>query len=469
MPGNKISTSQPPVPPSAPAARQDTDETAQAGQAFGRKTASASRKRGRLRSAFHKISLSRKNRAIVKRKIKSMLSAIWHLFKGRRVSSRQVRTRMQQGKQARDVIPEYQGLVKSPPTLDNYKQGEILGKGAFGKVYTATNHSKTEPDKKLDKAYVVKAQEIHTPHHLGIAEKETSLQQQIPFAPVIHHTDLRHTKNDEGQRIQEHRTLMENRGVSLSRLLKSWQPAQRYEDEDDEAWEKRVATARQQAEATTGLKVNARDYLALPTNLARSVGKQIATQLTELHSDHIAHRDIKTDNVLIDGKGKVTIVDYGLSKQTPPQDGEDPENAVISSSISGSPAYFAPEMIAGEPYSTKIDVWCLGLVMAELLTGERAPHVQSPSPGEFAFNPKGLQRFHKFISRHPHLPPDAKDLLLKMLEPDPLRRPTSSAVLAHPFFQQQAGNESYADLQTQHIEAFNQLAAQEQLQADILR
>ena len=96
--------------------------------------------------------------------------------------------------------------------------------------------------------------------------------------------------------------------------------------------------------------------------LAKVLFRQIIEGIGYIHSKSILHRDIKLDNILLDGKGNVKIADFGVSKTVKP--GE------VMYEQSGTPAYIAPEIIKNEGYKGfKADLWSAGVVLFALLFG----------------------------------------------------------------------------------------------------
>jgi len=95
---------------------------------------------------------------------------------------------------------------------------------------------------------------------------------------------------------------------------------------------------------------------------AKVIFKQIIEGLGYIHKKRILHRDIKLDNILLDGKGNVKIADFGVSKLVKPGD--------VMHEQSGTPAYIAPEILREEGYSGfKADIWSAGVVLYAMLCG----------------------------------------------------------------------------------------------------
>src|SRR5213076_596051 len=93
---------------------------------------------------------------------------------------------------------------------------------------------------------------------------------------------------------------------------------------------------------------------------ATEIARQICAGLAAAHERGVIHRDLKPANVMLDGTGKVRITDFGLA-------GASGENM-----RAGTPAYMAPEQLAGGEVTIRSDVYALGLVLYEIFTGRRA-------------------------------------------------------------------------------------------------
>jgi eukaryotic-like serine/threonine-protein kinase len=101
----------------------------------------------------------------------------------------------------------------------------------------------------------------------------------------------------------------------------------------------------------------------VPAKEALDLAIQIAKGLSAAHSRNIVHRDIKPSNIIITNDGLVKIVDFGLARVVASA------SATQSISLTGTLPYMAPEQILGEPVDQRSDVWALGVIIVQMLTG----------------------------------------------------------------------------------------------------
>jgi serine/threonine protein kinase len=106
---------------------------------------------------------------------------------------------------------------------------------------------------------------------------------------------------------------------------------------------------------------------------ATKILAQIAPGMDEAHSKGIVHRDLKPSNILFDGKGTPYISDFGIAKLTQAQAGN-----VTGSAIIGTPAYMAPEQASGETVDGRSDIYALGIILYEMLTGRQPYEADTP-------------------------------------------------------------------------------------------
>jgi serine/threonine protein kinase len=102
----------------------------------------------------------------------------------------------------------------------------------------------------------------------------------------------------------------------------------------------------------------------LPVNQAVNIAIQMAQGLAEAHAHSVVHRDIKPSNVILTSQGVAKIVDFGLARVV--------KSATLTQSggITGTIAYMSPEQAVGKRVDQRTDIWSLGVVLAEMLTGQ---------------------------------------------------------------------------------------------------
>ena len=111
-------------------------------------------------------------------------------------------------------------------------------------------------------------------------------------------------------------------------------------------------------------------YGALPEPLVRSFVRQILTGLSYLHNRDIIHRDIKGANILVDNKGTIKISDFGISKKLEATNIlSGANNNKHRPSLQGSVFWMAPEVVKQTSYTRKADIWSLGCLVVEMMTG----------------------------------------------------------------------------------------------------
>ena len=101
---------------------------------------------------------------------------------------------------------------------------------------------------------------------------------------------------------------------------------------------------------------------ALPEDKGLELARQLCAGLAAAHERGVLHRDLKPANVMLDGNGDVRITDFGLAEVSGSTD----------QLRAGTPAYMAPEQLAGQPATIQSDLYALGLVLYEIFTGRRA-------------------------------------------------------------------------------------------------
>jgi serine/threonine protein kinase len=159
----------------------------------------------------------------------------------------------------------------------------------------------------------------------------------------------------------------------------------------------------------------------LSENCARKHFLQLISAIDYLHNDrHIVHRDIKLENILIDSHDNIKLIDFGLGR------GFLPENPLFST-LCGSPAYVAPEVIQAKRYTTSADIWSCGIVLFALTAGFLPFFDSIPQ-----------NNLWKICTSPLNLPPfislQLADLLSHMLSKDPEQRISLAGIINHPWF-----------------------------------
>ncbi len=152
-----------------------------------------------------------------------------------------------------------------------------------------------------------------------------------------------------------------------------------------------------------------------PQDRAIELARQICAGLAAAHDRGVVHRDLKPANIMLDGGGRIRITDFGLAGTS----GE--------SLRAGTPAYMAPEQIAGNEVTPRSDVYALGLVLYELFTGQRALDAQNLAE-LIAKRERGTITPPTALVRD--LEPSIERVIFRCLESDPRQRPASALAVA---------------------------------------
>jgi len=157
----------------------------------------------------------------------------------------------------------------------------------------------------------------------------------------------------------------------------------------------------------------------LPPDKAVEIARELCAGLSAAHDKGVLHRDLKPSNVMIDGRGRAKITDFGLAVRVEDDKG--------GAEVSGTPAYMAPEQLSGKGASVQTDIYALGLVLYEIFTGRKP------------FEAATLADWRRKHSEEqptapstvtPGLDPVVERVILRCLEKDPKARPRSVAAVA---------------------------------------
>jgi serine/threonine-protein kinase len=151
----------------------------------------------------------------------------------------------------------------------------------------------------------------------------------------------------------------------------------------------------------------------LPEDKALDIARQLCAGLAAAHTKGVLHRDLKPANIMLDGRGQVVITDFGLAGVADQIQGAEVR--------SGTPAYMAPEQLAGKEVSTRSDIYSLGLVLYEVFTGKRV-FSEKPAAGVHASADRALSRPSSLVK---DLNPVIERVILRCLEIEPSARPAT--------------------------------------------
>eukprot|EP00186_Timspurckia_oligopyrenoides_P003150 CAMPEP_0182444006 /NCGR_PEP_ID=MMETSP1172-20130603/2592_1 /TAXON_ID=708627 /ORGANISM="Timspurckia oligopyrenoides, Strain CCMP3278" /LENGTH=925 /DNA_ID=CAMNT_0024639453 /DNA_START=260 /DNA_END=3037 /DNA_ORIENTATION=- len=177
-------------------------------------------------------------------------------------------------------------------------------------------------------------------------------------------------------------------------------------------------------------------------DVARNYMFQILSAMQYLHERNIVHRDVKTENVLLNEHGVCKLADFGLSRKLPAPIQLDSESGSAQGSgqvndyeldsLTGTPEYIAPEIVERKSYGLKVDIWAVGVLLYVLLSGQYPFHgktaaetMQQILSGMLSFPEMSWQG----VSR------EAIDLVRQTLVYNPEERPTVDQLLEHEWLQ----------------------------------
>ncbi|KAL7598090.1 hypothetical protein Lser_V15G23347 [Lactuca serriola] len=262
-----------------------------------------------------------------------------------------------------------------------WRKGELIGCGAFGRVYMGMNLDSGELLAVKQVSVVVNtASKDKTQAHIRELEEEVKLLKNLSHPNIVRY--LGTAREEESLNI----FLEFVPGGSISSLLGK--------------------------------------FGSFPESVIRMYTKQLLLGLEYLHKNGIMHRDIKGANILVDNKGRIKLADFGASKKVV-------ELATMTGakSMKGTPYWMAPEVILQTGHSFSADIWSVGCTVIEMATG-KPPWSQQYQEVAALFH-IGTTKAHPPIPDH--LSAEAKDFLLKCLQKEPNLRPDASELLQHPF------------------------------------
>jgi serine/threonine-protein kinase len=145
----------------------------------------------------------------------------------------------------------------------------------------------------------------------------------------------------------------------------------------------------------------------LPPEVVAIIGARVASALDQAHFSRIIHRDIKPANVMLTKSGEVKLMDFGIAK-------DEGMEALTKEGIAiGTPSYMSPEQVTGSPLDGRTDMFSLGVVMYECLTGAR-PFLGSTAGEVFARIRDG--KYKPIDKLVPHVPPQLEAVVKRCMK-----------------------------------------------------
>jgi predicted Ser/Thr protein kinase len=157
----------------------------------------------------------------------------------------------------------------------------------------------------------------------------------------------------------------------------------------------------------------------LPADKALEIARKLCAGLAAAHERGVIHRDLKPQNIMLDKRGQVVIMDFGLAAVASSLLGPEARN--------GTPAYMSPEQLRGASVTAKSDLYALGLIFYELFTGRRAFEANSVAA---LLNLEETARPASMISLAPDIDPAIEKAILRCLQPNPDGRPANALAVA---------------------------------------
>jgi predicted Ser/Thr protein kinase len=157
----------------------------------------------------------------------------------------------------------------------------------------------------------------------------------------------------------------------------------------------------------------------LPADKAVETARKLCAGLTAAHDRGVIHRDLKPQNIMINKRGEVVIMDFGLAAISDQLSGAEARN--------GTPAYMSPEQLKGSGVTAKSDIYALGLVLYELFTGKQpytAKSVQQLIDLQDSVN------LVTMTSVAADIDPAVEKVIRRCLDPDPAKRPATALAIA---------------------------------------
>jgi eukaryotic-like serine/threonine-protein kinase len=175
------------------------------------------------------------------------------------------------------------------------------------------------------------------------------------------------------------------------------------------------------------LKTILRETGKFTPDAAVKIIAQICRALDAAHTEGVVHRDLKPQNIMVDDKGRVTVMDFGIARSL------EMTGMTQTGSLVGTPEYMSPEQAKGEDVDARSDIFTVGIIFYELLTGKTPFHADTT----YATLLKRTQeRARPPIELDPTIPPQLSGVVMKCLETNREQRYSSALEIIHDLGQQ---------------------------------
>jgi len=263
-------------------------------------------------------------------------------------------------------------LCSDPSNKDQYQDMEKIGEGAAGEVFIATSNSRKEQ--------VAVKKMLINPENLKLLCTEINIMKSSRHPNIVEFIDCFIVDNNKLWIVME---LMDG---CLTDVLEQF------------------------------------PKVALNERQIALICRETLKSLAYIHKNHRIHRDIKSDNILLNSKGEIKIADFGYAAQLT-------QEKIKRNTVVGTPYWMAPELIRGHDYGQKVDIWSLGIMLREMIEGE-PPYMEFPPlRALFLITTKGI----------PPLEAEGKysrelvNFYSRCLEKEVEKRPTAEELLQEPF------------------------------------
>ncbi|KAF2654279.1 Pkinase-domain-containing protein [Lophiostoma macrostomum CBS 122681] len=300
-----------------------------------------------------------------------------------------------------EVMAKLREVVSKEKPLDSYNKQKKIGQGASGSVYVARiREGATSP----------------------MARK--ILNENGPRAQVaIKQMDLRNQPRKE-LIVNEIIVMKDSKHDNIVNFLDAF-----LQEEQSELW---VVMEFMEGGALTDVIDN---NPSISEDQIATICLETCKGLEHLHEQNIIHRDIKSDNVLLDGRGNVKITDFGFCAKLTEQRSK-------RATMVGTPYWMAPEVVKQKEYGNKVDIWSLGIMAIEMIESEPPYLNEEPLKALYLIATNGTPR----LKKPDKLSKELKAFLSVCLCVDVKSRASASELLSHDFLKNGCSLASLAQL-----------------------